>query len=108
MKKFNYLSRSFINAAGTFAYIFIIVWLGSHSQQIIDQSNSFLTPVFMLLLFVVSASITGLLVLGKPVLLYLGGFKKEAFALLFATLAWLILFLIIIAIVLIAKKLNLN
>ena len=57
----------------------------------------------MLLLFVVSATITDLLVLGKPIYLYLEGKKKEAFTLLIATLVWLILFLFLVAVVLVMQ-----
>ena len=71
-----------------------MAWLGFNNQIIFGEEDSFLTPLFTLLLFVVSASITGLLVLGKPVLLYLNGQKKEALTLLFATLVWLVMFLI--------------
>ncbi|MFA4937084.1 MAG: hypothetical protein WC575_02215 [Patescibacteria group bacterium] len=52
--------------------------------------NTLLGPVAFLLLFVVSATIVGLLVLGKPVTLFLEGFKKEAVRLLFYTVICLI------------------
>lgn len=58
------------------------------------EKDDFLAPVFALLLFVISATVTGLLVLGRPLALYLGGAKKEAFAFLSATLGWLAVFLV--------------
>jgi hypothetical protein len=57
----------------------------------------------MLLLFIISASVTGLLVLGKPIHLYLSGLKKEAFVLLFATTGWLVLFLVGITVILLVQ-----
>ena len=100
MKKSEYVLKSFVNALGVFVYVFIVAWLGFNSQAIFGMPATFLVPLFALLLFVVSASITGLLVFGRPVLLYLGGFKKEAFVFLFATLAWLGIFLLGTAVVL--------
>jgi len=94
MKKSDYLFKSFVNAVGVFIYVAAIAWLGFNSKAIFGaEPNNFLAPLFMLLLFVVSASITGLLVLGKPILMYLNGLKKEAITMLFVTLAWLVVFL---------------
>ncbi len=100
MKKSEYLLKSLINALGVLVYVSIVAWLLFNGEHIFDDKPSFLIPVFMLLLFIISASITGLLVLGKPVHLYLSGLKKEAFTLLFTTLAWLILFIVIVITVL--------
>ncbi len=104
MDKKNYLFKSLINAVGAFVYITCVAWLMFNSHGFIDQSNSFLVPVFMLLLFVISAAITATLVLGKPMSLYLGGLKKEGFILLFCTLGWLIIFLLGTAAILISQK----
>ena len=100
MKKTDYLLKSFIGAAGVFIYTSLVAWLGFNNQVIFGKPANFLGPLFMLLLFVVSASITGLLVLGKPIHLYLNGLKKETFVLLFATLVWLAFFLAVVAVVL--------
>ena len=101
MKNSGYFLKSLINAAGTFVYVAAVAWLFSSGEAIFGkQPGGFLGPLFMLLLLVVSASITGLLVLGKPIHLDLGGRRKEAIILLFATLAWLVLFLFIVVVVL--------
>jgi len=96
MKKSEYILKSLINALGVLVYVSIVAWLIFNGEHIFDNKPSFLIPLFMLLLFIISASITGLLVLGKPIHLYLSGFKKEAFILLFATLIWLAFFVIVI------------
>ena len=103
MKKSDYFIKSLIYAAGVFIYVSAIAWLGFNSQMIFGQSTNFLTPLFVLLLFVISASITGLLVFGKPIHLYLNGLRKEAFTFLFITLGWLVFFLIVIVIILLLK-----
>jgi len=76
------------------------MWVIFHSEQLFGakaQEPNFLIPVMMLLLFIVSACITGGLVLGRPLHLYLSGLKKEAFTLLFSTIGWLVLFLALVA-----------
>lgn len=103
MKQSEYLSKSFLNAFGTFAYIFGVAWFLSHGEEIFGKSEHFLIPVFMLLLFVISASVTGLLVMGKPLHLYMNNMKKEAFTLLFATLGWLVGFAFLVVLALLVR-----
>jgi len=100
VKKIDYFLKSFISALLTFIYAAAIAWFIFNAQTIFGKINNFLGPLFMLLLFIVSALITGLLVLGKPIHLYLNDLKKEALTLLFATLGWLILFLLAVVIIL--------
>lgn len=97
MKTPDYVKKSFINAGGTFIYVSAVAWVLSNGQKLFGNVSGFAAPLLILTLLVVSASITGLLVLGKPIHLYLNGFKKEAFVLLFATLAWLLVFIIFVA-----------
>lgn len=100
MKNLSNVFKSFLSALAVVVYASGVVLLVSNGQKIFGKSNNFIVPLFMLLLFVVSALVTGLLVLGRPAHLYLSGFKKEAFTLLLITLAWLVLFVILAAIVL--------
>ena len=51
--------------------------------------DNFLGPVAFLLLFVLSAAITGALILGRPVVLYLENRKLEAVKLFLYTVGWL-------------------
>ncbi len=89
------ITRAFLNALGTVAYIVLIVsFIFSLQVFMSDTEDIIIIPMAMLLLFVCSAAITGFLVLGKPIMLYLDGKKKEAVSLLIYTLA--ILFLITI------------
>ena len=90
------MKRAFINATGTLAHILLVVLLISSLQNAIPKaSNTILIPIAMLLLFVFSAGLTGGLVFGKPVLVYLEGRKKEAVHLVAYTLAFLLLFTLI-------------
>ena len=100
MKKSYTIVKSLISAFGVFVYVFLVAELLFNAKNIFSDQPGILIPIFMLLLFVVSALITGLLVLGKPIHLYMNGLKKEAFTLIFSTLGWLVLFLIVVAVVL--------
>lgn len=97
MKKTEYITKGLVHAFGVFIYVSTIAFFITNSKSLfgeIPEPHLFI-PVFMLLLFIISATTTSLLVLGKPISLYIDGFKKEAFVLLFITLAWLVFFLMI-------------
>lgn len=83
-----------LNAAGTALYIALVSTFLFNASAIFgkDREDTVLAPIAMLLLFVLSASTTGLLVLGRPIFWYLEGKKKESVLLLIATLG--VLFLI--------------
>jgi hypothetical protein len=51
-----------------------------------EKPDTVFAPIMMLMLFVFSAAITASLVLGRPILWYLDGKKKEAVSLLIHTL----------------------
>ncbi len=80
-----------LNALSTAVYIACVAAFMSHTADIFNgvKEETALIPFAMILLFVVSASITGSLVLGRPILWYLDGKKKEAVMLFAATLACL-------------------
>jgi hypothetical protein len=94
------VQRSFINALGTVAYITLIAVVMSSLQKYAgDKPDGFFAPVLFLTLFVLSAAVTGSLVIGKPVLMFLGDQKTEAINLFFYTLGWLAAALVILLIV---------
>ena len=95
-KKPEYFLESFVRATMTVIYISIVALLPSYGERLFGSGHSFLIPVLILLLFVISATVVGFLVLGKPIQLYVDGLKKEAFTFFFIILGWLILFLFII------------
>ena len=92
MNKSDYLRKSLLSAAGTLLYIAGVAWLMFNGKHLFgDKPDNFLMPAFMLLLLVISATVTGVLVLGKPVQLFLEGQRREACILLVSTLVWLVL-----------------
>jgi len=96
------VKRAFIDALATTAYIIFIVSFISSLQAFASQEDIIIIPIAMLLLFVISAAITGFLVFGKPAMLYIDGKKREAVSLLGYTLGILVLITIIFFIFLIS------
>ena len=78
--------RGVLNSLGTVIYIIAVTTFLNNAQRIFGkEDNSFFIPIIMMLLFVLSAPITGSFVLGKPIMLYLDGQKKEGVTLLLYT-----------------------
>jgi hypothetical protein len=91
------LRRSFAHALGTVAYVALVGTIMSNGDKLFGDKpdSTVLGPISFLLLFVVSASVTGLLVLGTPARWYLDGRKSEAVQLLGTTVGWLAIFAIL-------------
>jgi hypothetical protein len=86
-------------------YVLLVVQLISHAQAWFgNQENSILIPLAMIMLFVLSATIVGALVLGRPTLMYLDGRKKEALEFFGYTLGWFFTLTLIAFIGLAAQK----
>ena len=86
------ITKSLINSVATVIYILVVATIISNGQVIFGQMTGYLAPVVFLSLFTLSALIVCTLILGKPLMLYLDGKKKESVSLLLATISWLGLF----------------
>jgi hypothetical protein len=86
MSKKHIIKHALANSLWTVLYIFLIGTFFYNAQSMFGDGHSLLIPVVMLLLFVFSAALTGGLILGRPLLWYLDGKKKEALTLLSYTL----------------------
>ena len=96
------IKRALMNSVGTAAYIILVVSLIWSLQAFSSEpSHAVIIPIAMLLLLVCSAAITGFLVFGKPVMLYVDGKKRDSIRLLSHTLGMLILITLIAFILLI-------
>lgn len=94
-----------MNAIGTAAYITVIaLFLSNTSKLLGGEKETYIIPIAMLLLFVTSASITGALVLGRPLLWYLDGKKKEAVRLFIQTVVVLLALVVFIFFILAISK----
>ena len=80
-----------------------VAWVLFNGQRIFGRAASFLAPFAVLLLFVISATIVGTLVLGRPALLYLEGKKSEALKFFGYTVGWLMAFTIVVLAALAAR-----
>ncbi|MDD3607477.1 MAG: hypothetical protein PHQ20_01625 [Candidatus Moranbacteria bacterium] len=93
---------SFLMALGEGIYIFLVALLMLNGEKLFGPMPGVFGLMTFLLLFVVSAAVSGALIMGKPVLLYMSGKKKEAIRLFGATLGWLAVFLLVLLAVLAA------
>jgi hypothetical protein len=89
MRKSTLVVQSFFHALGVMAYIAGVAFIMSNSQNIFGKGDNMWTGVAILMIFVLSAAITGSLVFGRPVWLYLEGRKMDGVQFLACTLAWL-------------------
>ncbi len=81
------IKRALINSLSTFAYIVLIGIFFRNIEKInFGEHDTVLAPIFMLMLFVLSAALTSSLMFGQPVFWYLDGKKKESLQLLGYTL----------------------
>ena len=90
---------SFLTSLGVVAYILGISWFMINAEKLFGTVQEFWGPAVMLLLFVFSALITGLLVLGYPIWLYLEQRKRDAVRVLLCNAGWLFGFLILFLVV---------
>ncbi len=97
MQKKNLVLQSFFNALLAFVYICFVALLMTNGEILFgqDAEKTFLVPVMMLLLVVLSASVMGTLFFARPVMLYLDGKKKEAVKMLSFTIGWTFVFTVL-------------
>lgn len=101
MKK-NIFINALVGAGTTSLYIiFLVTFLTSASNVFDDNEPQFsvFVPALMLLLFVISATVTGIAVLGKPIIWFLEGKKQHAVSLLGLTIGFLVLIALIFVVI---------
>lgn len=90
---------SFIHSVLVVFYTAAISLILSNGEKLFGGEDTFLTPLIFLMLFVLSASIVGALVLGRPILLYIDGKKHEALSFFFGTIGWLMLLTLVVVLI---------
>lgn len=103
MKNSKLIFISFLDALGVAVYVAIVSFIMQNGQRIFGKMDNFLGPIAFLLLFVLSAAITGALILGRPVILYFEGSKIEAIKFFLYTICWLFFVTLIVFMVLILR-----
>ena len=100
MKK-DIIKNALINAFVVATYVTAIASFLFYVPKSFGPVDSVLVPIVMLLLFVFSAALMGVLIFGRPILWYLDGKKEEAFSLLVYTLGIFLLITLSVLLVLI-------
>jgi hypothetical protein len=96
IKNSKLILQSLGHAVLVFLYTAGVAWIMFNGKRFFGEFQNFLGPVLMLLAFVLSAAIVGTLVLGRPILLYLNGFKTEAMKFFACTLGWILVIILAI------------
>lgn len=100
-KKLSAPFLAFLQASGLVSYIILIsLFFNFVAPNFSDSSENFYAPMLMLLLFVISAVISGLLVLGRAGMLFWEKKYKESFTLVGWTVGWGILYLLTFVLIL--------
>jgi hypothetical protein len=97
------IKNAFIDAIGTAVYVVLVASFLYFLQGNVPKINTVLVPIAMLLLFVFSAALTGFLVFGRPVMLYLDGKKREAILLIGYTLSILLVMVLLFFVLLVVS-----
>jgi len=92
MNKNILIKTSLLNALGTVIYVALIAIVMDNAPKIFGEMKSIASPIAFLLLFITSAAITGGLVLGRPIMVYLDNQKPAAVKLFAYTVGWLFIF----------------
>lgn len=85
-------------------YVLGVATLMTNLEKNLPDGKSVLVPVGMLMLFVLSAAITGALVLGRPIFMYMDGQKKEALKFFGLTLGWMFVIILTVFLFMFAGK----
>jgi len=82
----------FLSALGVVIYVVLVALLMMNGDAIFGTAQTVVAPIAVLLLFVLSAAVVGALILGKPLMMYLDGEKKDAVKMFIRTVLWLVVF----------------
>jgi hypothetical protein len=85
-------------------YTSLVAQIMSNGSKWFGKQDTAWTPVAVLMLFVLSAAVTGTLVLGRPILMYLDGKKKEALQFFGYTVGWLFISTLVVFVIMIANR----
>lgn len=98
------IKHAFLNASLTALYVALVAaFIFYVPRQFAEgKPDTILAPILMLMLFVLSAGMTAILMLGRPILWYLEEKKKEAVHLLLSTFASFFLIIVIAFLIFVA------
>lgn len=88
MKITNHRIIALLNVLGAAAYTVLIIFVMMGLNT--GGSDSPASPFVFLMMFVLSATVVGSLILGRPLLMYIDGRKEEAVNMFIWTVIWLV------------------
>lgn len=89
MKNSKLTLLGFLHALGITVYVALVALIMQNGEKIFGKMSNFFGPVAFLLLFVLSAAVTGALALARPLVMYLENKKTEAMKMFCYTISWL-------------------
>ncbi|MEK7615085.1 MAG: hypothetical protein AAB431_01720 [Patescibacteria group bacterium] len=93
------LKQSLSFAALAVLYVALVATVMTNAQKLFsDIDKSVFAPIVFLLMLVVSVATMGLLIFGKPVMLYIDGKRREAVMMVICTVASLAFFTILLVV----------
>ncbi|MDD4901753.1 MAG: hypothetical protein PHE24_01320 [Patescibacteria group bacterium] len=96
MKNSKLAVLALLHSLGIAVYIAIVALIMQNAEKMFGKMNDIFGPIAFLLLFVLSAAITGSLALGRPVILFLDNRKAEAIKMFLYTIGWLLVITVIV------------
>jgi len=101
----NILKQSLSFSGLAVLYVAAVATVMQNAEKIFGPDDkSPLIPIGMLLLLVVSAATMGMLIFGKPIMLYLDGKKREAVTMVGYTIGSLAIFTVLVFLVLASRS----
>ena len=92
-------------SAGALLYIVAVATVMRNAEKLFggDKPDSALAPIGLLLLLVTSAATMGMLIFGKPLMLYIDGKKREGVMMAVCTIGQLAAFTVLLFVFLAAR-----
>jgi hypothetical protein len=98
------LKLTFRNTALAAVYIFLVSQIMQHGDEWFGKEDKFLTPFVVLLLFSLSASVVGGLMMGQAIILVIEGKRTEGIRAAVYSVGWLALYTLLGVLALAALK----
>ena len=95
------IKQSLLYAALAILYVTLVATVMNNAERILgQQEKGVLAPIAFLLLLVVSAATMGMLIFGRPVMLYIDGRRREAVVMVVCTIGSLAIFTVMLFVIL--------
>lgn len=96
--------EGFLYSLGTAVYIVLVSLFMNNAEKFLGKEDTIFSGIAFLLLFTLSAIVVGGLMIGKPIMLYIDGKKKNAIQMFACNAGWLVVFFAIALILLTTIK----